>query len=618
MKGNNNISGATSSTYSATSAGNYFVVVTNSSGCSATSAAVVVTVGTGATATITPTGTVIVCAGSATTLSANTGAGITYQWYRNSAAISGATSSTYAASSSGTYYVTESSTCGNATSNSVIVNSINNPVPAISYTTPLAFCSPGSVLLTANTFSGVGFQWQKNSVDIVGATSQTYSATSNGAYRVKETANGCYKYAPAVSTTTATTVTAAITASGPTTFCTGGSVILSVTNAISGYSYQWKKNNTNISGAILSSYTATTAGSYTCYISATCGNATSNTITVSTGGITALVNPAGSVTICSGATVAFSANTGTGYTYQWKLNGSNISGATLSSYTATTVGNYTVAIASPCGNATSTATTVSVSNVTATVTPSGTTTICAGGATTFTANTGYNFAYQWYRNTGAIGGATNATYGASSNGNYTVKITQGGVCSATSSISILVVTNNPTPSITAGGPTTFCAGQSVTLTANTFAGVIYEWQKNSAAISGATAQTYVATTAGAYRVKETANGCAKYAVALSVVVNCRVMGGQGHWAGAGESENKIVLSPNPTNGKLKLETGNLNGGEIKIRVLDVLGKEVFSTQFTNSDETNVHEMDLSNLINGIYFLQVNTDRGSVVKKFIKQ
>jgi glucose/arabinose dehydrogenase len=491
-------------------------------------------------ASVTPSGTVYVCAGGNTTLTANSGTGISYQWYRNNVSVSGATGVSYIANSPGTYTVKETGSCGTVTSNSVIVSYINNPTPAITYTTPLSFCTPGYVLLSANTFTGVAYQWQKNSVDIVGATSETYSATSNGTYRVKETANGCTKTAPSVATTIAASVTSAITANGPTTFCTGGSVILSVTNAIPGYSYQWENNGTNISGATLSSYTATSTGSYTCFVSASCGNATSAAIATTVGGITA------------------------------------------------------------------------------TITPSGTSTICAGSALTFSANTGTGFTYQWYRNGAAISGAINSTYSASSNGTYKVIVSQSGSCSSTSANAILVVTNNPTPTITAGGPTTFCAGQSVTLTANTFAGVIYEWQKNSVAISGATAQAYVATTAGTYRVKETANGCTKYAVAVSVVVNCRVAGDWGQGTGAGESVNEIKIIPNPSNGKLKLETGNLDGGEIKIKVLDVLGKEVFSTQFKNAEEINVHEMDLSKLINGIYFLQVTTSTEQKTLKVVKQ
>ncbi|MFN3876216.1 MAG: fibronectin type III domain-containing protein, partial [Flavobacteriales bacterium] len=44
-----------------------------------------------------------------------------------------------------------------------------------------------------------------------------------------------------------------------------------------------------------------------------------------------------------------------------------------------------------------------------------------------------------------------------------------------------------TATITAGGPTTFCAGGSVVLSANTGTGLTYQWRRNGAKISGATA-----------------------------------------------------------------------------------------------------------------------------------
>ncbi len=599
-----NIGGATNQSYNAISSGNYDVVVTESS-CSSTSAGIILTLGTGAAADI--TGPTSFCAGSAITLIANTGAGITYQWYKNSVAQSGATSSTYLIGSAGTYYVVETSTCGTATSNSLVVTQINNPNPTMSYTTPTTFCSPGTITFTANTFAGVTYQWQKNSNNIVGATNQTYTATTNGKYRVKETANGCTKQGQDVQITTATSVSAVIAANGPTSFCTGGSVVLSETNNIPGYSYQWKNNGTNISGATLSSYIATTSGSYTCYVSASCGNATSNAIVVSTGGIVALVNPTGTVNVCNGANVAMSANTGTGYVYQWKLNGTNISGATNANYTTTAAGNYTVAITSPCGNATSVTTTVVITALTATASPLSTT-ICNGSAVTFTANTGYNYTYQWYRAGIAIAGATSSTHANSTAGNYTVAITQGGVCSATSNIAALTVTSNPNPTVTLSGPTTFCAGQSVTITANTFAGITYQWIKGSTNIAGATNQSYTATTAGQYNVKETASGCTKQmGVPVVVTVNCR------------EAENesaagsiRLAVIPNPFTSEFEVRGLKLEVGD-RIEMVEVLGKIVYNETITKASPLG-RLVGLSSFPSGIYFLQVIT---STEKKTIK-
>ncbi|MBK7855083.1 MAG: T9SS type A sorting domain-containing protein [Bacteroidetes bacterium] len=556
------------------------------------------------------TGSPTFCAGSANTLTANTGSGITYQWYRNGVLQAGAATSTFNANSNGTYYVVESSSCGTSQSNSIVVTQINNPNATISYTTPLSFCAPGNVVLTSSSFSGVSYQWQKNSVDIAGATLQNFTANTNGSYRVKQTGSGCVKYSSAVSVTTATSVIAAITANGPVTFCSGGSVVLSVSNAVPGYGYQWKKNNVNITNATQSSYTATAAGSYTCLVTANCGNATSNAIVVSTGGITASVVPSGTVTICTGATALLSANTGSGYAFQWKKNGTNITGATTSTYNATTAGAYTVAITSPCGNATSVATTVSIGNVTASISPSGSATICAGSAQTFTANTGYNFVYQWFRNGVALAGATSSTYATSNYGSYTVRVTQGGVCSATSAASVLSVTNNPTPTVTPQGPTTFCAGQSVVLSANTYSGVQQQWQKNGIDIAGATNQNYTATTAGSYRVKQTANGCTKSSATVTVTVNCRETG-----VGMAEKEeSNLRVMPNPFTDELILSGLELKGGD-RVELVDVLGKTVLSYNIDLS--TQNLKLKTQNIKPGLYFLLAGNSSNKSAIKIIK-
>jgi len=58
----------------------------------------------------------------------------------------------------------------------------------------------------------------------------------------------------------------------------------------------------------------------------------------------------------------------------------------------------------------------------------------------------------------------------------------------------------PAPQITTSGSTTFTAGGSVTLTASSGANYTYQWTKDGANISGATASSYTATESGSYAV----------------------------------------------------------------------------------------------------------------------
>ena len=126
---------------------------------------------------------------------------------------------------------------------------------------------------------------------------------------------------------------------------------------------------------------------------------------------TATITPATTTTFCQGGSVVLNANTGAGLTYQWRLNGTNITGATSSSYTANASGSYTVVVTntSTC-SATSTATVVTVNTLpTATITPATATTFCQGGSVVLNANTGSGLTYQWYNNATIISGATSSS-----------------------------------------------------------------------------------------------------------------------------------------------------------------------------------------------------------------
>ena len=439
------------------------------------------------------------CAPGSVVLNANTGPGLTYQWQLNNVNISGATVSSYTATSGGNYRcIVSDGTCSTTSNLIVVIVHTTVPPAIINAGGSTTFCSPGSVTLSANTGTGLTYQWRQNTSPISGATNSSYVATASGSYDCI-VGNSCGNATSnSIPVTVNVTPTASITAGGSTTFCSPGSVTLNA-NTGAGLSYQWRLGGSPISGATSSSYVASSAGNYDCVVSNTCGSATSNSIAVTVNtSPSASITAGGSTTFCAPGSVTLNANTGTGLTYQWRQNTSPISGATNNSYVATTGGNYDCIVSNVCGSVPSNSIAVTVNTLPpATISAGGSTTFCSPGSVTLNANTGAGLTYQWRQNTTTISGETNSSYVATTGGNYDCVVSN--VCGSVTSNSIAVTVNTlPTATISAGGSTTFCSPGSVTLNANTGSGLTYQWRQNTATISGATNSSYVASTAGNY------------------------------------------------------------------------------------------------------------------------
>ncbi len=145
------------------------------------------------TATVTPSGTVTVCDGISQTFTANSGAGISYQWLKNGNNISGATLQTYSTKKAANYSVHETNNFNcSSTSSSTTFTVLTAPAATITPQGNLDICQTGSVVLQANSGAGYTYQWKKGANNIAGATGISYTATMKATYKVIVTAsNGC-------------------------------------------------------------------------------------------------------------------------------------------------------------------------------------------------------------------------------------------------------------------------------------------------------------------------------------------------------------------------------------------------------------------------------------------
>ena len=505
------IGGATATTYVASSAGNYTVVVTTGGCPSAASAATTVTVNPTPAITVGTVTNPSTCATATGSIQVNGSATGVVSWSGTAIGNSGSVTLPYVITglAAGTYNIII--TAGSCNSNTLI-QGLTDPsapaIPTISAGSATTFCAGGSVTLTSS--SATGNQWSLNGTPIGGATNQTYVASAAGDYSVVVISGGCTSAASAATTVTVnpTPVITVGTVSDPTTCATAtGSIQVngSATGVVS-----WTGTSSGNSGTVTLPYVATglTAGSYNISINA--GSCPSNVLvqglTDPLAPATPTVSSSGSTTFCTGGSVSLTSSSVSGN--QWFLNGTPIGGATGQTYVAMASGDYTVNTTSgACTSSASSTTTVVVNpNPTAPiVTTSGSTAICAGSSVTL--NSSQATGNLW------SDGQTTQSISVNAAGIYTVTYTDGNGCSATTSGVEVTINPLPTaPTITAGGPLTFCSGGSVDLTSSYLTGNI--WSTNSPA------STISVNMAGLYTVTYTdANGCSATSAATIVAVN---------------------------------------------------------------------------------------------------
>ena len=242
-----------------------------------------------------------------------------------------------------------------------------------------------------------------------------------------------------------------------------------------------------------------------------CGSSTSSSCVEATRPLPPNPEITGAATGCASPGVVLS--TQSFVSYQWVKDGSDVPGATNSSFTATSSGDYSVRVTDSwaCTNS-------SMNywvNIFANPTPvlSGQASGCADPGVALT--TGTFSLYQWRKDGAEISGATLQSHTATVSGSYSVRVTDSNGCTGTSDGWAVTIISNPAPSVT--GATSGCVSPGVNLSTGTFSA--YQWQKDRADIAGATFQTYTAYTDGSYQVRVTNSaGCTGTSASKAVTI----------------------------------------------------------------------------------------------------
>ena len=502
-----------------------------------------------------PTATQTLCVGSPLNLSVTaTGTGLSYQWNKNGAVISGATSSSFsiatvATTDAGNYTVkvTSSGVCTPKTVTSSIAQVvINRPATITAQPTAAQTLCVGSPLNLSVTATGTGlsYQWYRDATP-VGANSNSFNiasvATTNaGNYTVVVTSSGVCVPAAVTSNVAQVTIntTAAITTQ-PTaaqTLCVGSPLNLSVTATGTNLNYQWKKDGVALSGETnaafsITSVVTTDAGNYTVDVKngGVCAPiiAISNVAQVAINTLaTITTQPIATQTLCAGSSFNLTvAATGTGLSYQWYHGatpvGTNSNSFNIANVASTDAGNYTVDVKSSGVCVPTTVTSSPVSSLTVQDLPIGslvgTTSICAGANTnltfTLTGTGNYDVDYTDGASTFTLSGITSPyTLNVSPSSTTTYKITRvkdnGTIgCLATNLGTSVTVTVNPIPAVVTHAAE-ICSPATIDLTAagitsGSTSGLTFTYWTDASATSSLTNPNAVSIS-GTYYIKGTA------------------------------------------------------------------------------------------------------------------
>lgn len=572
-------SGGTTSAATGLCAGNYTVLVTESSGCSSSKTVAITqpqALAGGRTHTnVSCNG---LCNGIANVVASGGTAPYSYSWSPSggsSSSASGLCANNY------TVIITDAHGC-------TLPRTYTVTQPAVLATSasavPSTSCTPcngtASVTVTGGT-TPYTYSWSPaggNSAGAVGLCAAVYtvSVTDSHACTSKSTISVGGSSGPSAFLTSKN--------ASCTSLC-NGSVTASGSGGAPPYTYAWVPSGgstSSASGLCAGAYTLTISDGSGCFSISKATITQPNTLTGATNQVNILCNGS-----CTGR-ANFALTGGTpAYTYVWSP-----SVGTTALVTGLCAGNYSVVAtdANGCSLTNSyTITTPSAIGITASSNASTSCMPCNGSASVSVTGGTPNYTYTWLPS----GGSSSAASGLCA-GNYTLTVTDGNSCKKANAVNI-------------GGP----VGPTVTVTINTSSATVnatgnpsftYAWS------DGQTTQTATGLQTGTYTVCVTDAGgcitCKTVSISLTGITNLL-------------AEGELKIYPNPAGEFVYVEAAFSNPQKINISILNMIGETMMTEDLYSGTYLN-KKFYTGNFRQGIYFVRITSESGTTIKKLIMQ
>jgi hypothetical protein len=520
---------------------------------------------------ITPSGTSDICAGENITLDA--GAGFAGYLWSN-----GANGQSISVDAADDYSVTVTTAAG-CVGTSADVTVIVNALPVVDLGPDTTVCTGSTFTLDAGNL-GLDFSWSTFEI------TQSITVSTTGVYSVDVTnSNGCVG-TDEILVSVSTLLDPVVVANGPVIFCDGDSVSL---DAGSGYlDYSWSNGSSD------QVITVSTPGVFEVTVVDQFGCSGSDDEIVSILQLpNAVIQPSGTIAICSADTVTLSASN-TFASYEWSPGLQ-----TTPSIEVWQAGTYTVTVVDPNNGCEATSDEVVVtvnSSVPPTIVPSGATEFCAGGSVSLSVAPGPYSSFLW------SSGSTTPSIVITQTGDYGVTVLDANGCldSTLQGNPLSIQVWDPNPQVVE-------EGDSLVVTNGPFAQ--HQWYFNGAPIPGATAYFHIPTESGNFYVEvwdenDCQDGSSNIEYTFTGI------------ADLGSLYN-IKVYPNPTNNFFTLEVdfGKRISGTISL--MDMTGRQIMTPENLSDVSSIRRTFDMEHLAKGVYQLRLVTQEGVAVKSIIR-
>ncbi|WP_299705572.1 T9SS type A sorting domain-containing protein [uncultured Pontibacter sp.] len=83
-----------------------------------------------------------------------------------------------------------------------------------------------------------------------------------------------------------------------------------------------------------------------------------------------------------------------------------------------------------------------------------------------------------------------------------------------------------------------------------------------------------------------------------------------------QQDKEVAIYPNPNNGVFTISFTNMEASQVELRIINVIGNEIYHEVLSRSDIQTSKTIDLTRLAKGLYYVKIEADGYSSVRRVV--